>query len=83
MVMFHRMIENGAQLIVERFQVHGGVGLAVLVPVVEHFILPCHDFFGVNIAHLPLAESMAPAFVKDMLFVPQVFSLIRPFMSAT
>ena len=36
----HRMIEHGAQLVMERFQIHRGIGLAVLVPVIEHFILP-------------------------------------------
>ena len=64
------MIENGAQLIVERFQVHGGVRLAVFVPVVQHFTLPRHDLFGMNFAHFPLSEVRHQLLVEDMLFRP-------------
>ena len=64
------MVENGAQLIVERFQVDRRVGLAVLVPVVEHFALPCHDLFRANLAHFPLAEIRHQLLVEDMLFRP-------------
>ena len=50
------MVENGAQLIVERFQVDRRVVLAVLVPVADHCALPGHDLFSANLAHFPLAE---------------------------
>ena len=58
----------------ERFQIDRGIGLAVLVPVIEHFILPRYDLFGVNVAHLPLAEVGHQLLVEDMFFrAPGVF----------
>ena len=68
--MLHRMIENGAQLIVERFQIYGRVRLAVFVPVVQHFALPRHDLLGMDFAHFPLSEVRHQLFVEDMLFRP-------------
>ena len=52
----------------ERFQIYRGIGLALFVPVVKHFVLPCYDLLGVNVAHLPFAEVRHQLFVEDMLF---------------
>lgn len=41
----HRMIEYGAELVVERFQIYRGIWLAVFVMVIQHLVLPCHDLF--------------------------------------
>ena len=41
----HRMIEHGTQLVMERFQIHRGIGLAILVLIAQHFILPRYDLF--------------------------------------
>ena len=54
--------------VMERFQIHRGIGLAVLVPVIEHFILPRYDLFRVNVAHLPLAEAGHQLLVEDVFF---------------
>ncbi len=45
-VVLHRMIENGAQLIVERFQIHGGVRLPFCPGSSGHFTLPRHDLLN-------------------------------------
>ena len=43
------VIENGAELIVERFKVHGGVFLAVFIVTLNHFILPSDNILRLNI----------------------------------
>ena len=50
------MVKNSAQLIVDRFQIDRGVRFALIVLVVQHFILPGDNLLGGDIAHFQLAE---------------------------
>ena len=52
----NRVVEDGTELIVDRFQVHRRVGLTVLVFVVQHLVLPSDDLLGGDVAHLQPAE---------------------------
>ena len=45
------VIEDSAQLIVNRFQIDRGVRLALVVLVVQHLVLPSDDLLGGDIAH--------------------------------
>ena len=50
------VVEDGAELVVDRFQVHRRVGLAVLVLVVQHLVLPGDNLLGSDVTHFKLAE---------------------------
>ena len=50
------MIEDSAQLIVDSFQIDGGVRLAFLVLEVQQLVLPGDDLLGGDIAHFQPAE---------------------------
>ena len=52
----NRVVEDGTELIVDRFQVHRRVGLTVLVLVVQHLVLPGDDLLGGDVAHFELTE---------------------------
>lgn len=68
------MIKNGAELIVERFKVHGRVFLAVFVTTLDHFILPSDNISRLNIADFAFAEVRQDFCAYNMLLrVPGVF----------
>ena len=52
----HRVVEDGAELVVDRLQVHRRVGLALLILVVQHLVLPGDDLLGRDVAHFQPAE---------------------------
>ena len=61
------MVEDGTELIVDRFQVHRRVGLTVLVFVVQHLVLPSDDLLGGDVAHLQPAEVGQQLGADDMV----------------
>ncbi len=68
------VIEDGAQLIVNCFQIDRGVRLAFIALVVQHLILPGDDLLGRDIAHLQLAEVGQQLGADDVVFgSPGVF----------
>ena len=50
------MIEDGAELVMDGFEIHRRVWLTVLVLVVQNFVLPGDDLLGGDVAHLELAK---------------------------
>ena len=73
-VILHRMIENGAELIVERFQIDRRIRISVLILAVQHFVLPCDDIFGLNIIDLSLPEIRENLRAENMILgMPGVF----------
>ena len=64
----YRMVEDGAELIVDGFQVDRGIGLAVLIPVIDHFILPGDDLLSSDGVHPQLPEIRHQLCADDMLF---------------
>ena len=52
----YRMVEDGAELIVDGFKVYGRKRLSVFVFIIHQLVLPCYDLLGGDIAHLQLAE---------------------------
>ena len=52
----HRMVKNGTELVVDGFEIHRRVGLAVFVLVVQHLVLPGDDLLGGDVAHFELTE---------------------------
>ena len=57
------VVENGAKLIVNRFQIGFGQWLAVTVPHFPDFVLPAHNVLGRDLRQLPLSK-----IGKDLLF---------------
>lgn len=66
-VILDLMIEDGAELIVDGFEIYGRKGLAFLVLIVHQLVLPCDDLLGGNAAHLQLTE------IRDELGADDVF----------
>ena len=52
----NRVVEDGAELVMDRLEVHRRVGFTVLVLVIQHLVLPGDDLLGSNVAHLQPAE---------------------------
>ena len=52
----NRVLEDGAELVMDRLEVHRRVGFTVLVLVIQHLVLPGDDLLGSNVAHLQPAE---------------------------
>ena len=50
------MIEDGAKLVVQGFEIGSRIGLALLVPVGQQLVLPCDHVLGGDLANLPLAK---------------------------
>ncbi len=50
------MIEDGAELIVQRLEIRLGIGLVLLVPIRQLLILPGNHILGGDFADLPLPE---------------------------
>lgn len=68
------VIENGAELIAERFKVHGRIFLAALVVPLNHFILPSNNISRQNFTDFALAEVRQDLRADNMLFgLPSVF----------
>ncbi len=57
------VVENGAELIVNRFQVSFRQGLSVTVPHLPDLVLPAHDVLGCDLRQLPLGK-----IGQDLLF---------------
>ena len=51
LVVANGVVEYRAELIVDRFQIGGSVGIAVLVPIRHDLLLPSDDIRRLNIAH--------------------------------
>ena len=67
-------VENGAELIMDSFQINWGVWLAFIVLIVQHLILPRDDLVGGNIAHLQLTKVGYQLGSDNMIFrSPSVF----------
>ena len=61
------MIEDCAELIVQRLQINGGVGLTVFIPMIDHLVLPGYYVLGRDITHLAPAEIRQDFRPEDML----------------
>ena len=64
----HRVIEDGGELVVDRFQVHRRIGLAVLVLVVQHLVLPGDNLLSGDVAHFQPAEVGQQLGTDDVVF---------------
>ena len=64
----NRVVEDGTELIVDRFQVHRRVGLAVLVLMVQHLVLPGNDLLGGDVTHFQPAEVGQQLGADDVIF---------------
>ena len=62
------MVEDGAELVVDRFQVHRRVGLAILVLVVQHLVLPGNDLLGSDVTHFQPAKVRQQLSTDDVVF---------------
>ena len=70
----NRMVEDGAELIVDGLEVYRGVRIAFLILIVQELVLPCDDLLGGDAAHLQLAEVWQQLGANDMLLsCPGVF----------
>ena len=68
------MVEDGAELIVNRLKVHRRIGLPLFILVVQHLILPGDDLLGGDVTHLQLAEVGEQLSADNMLLCgPSVF----------
>ena len=61
------MVEDRAELGMYRLEVHRRIGLPVLVPAVQHLVLPGQDVLRLNLRNLALAE------VRQQLRADDVF----------
>ena len=61
------MVENGAELIVNRFQIGFGQRLAVAVPHFPNLVLPAHNVLGCNLRQLPLGKVRQNLLFDDAL----------------
>lgn len=71
------MIEDGAKLVVQGFEVGSRVGLALLVPVGQQLVLPCDHVLGGDLANLPLAK-VGQNFLLDDVLLGQPGVLLEP-----
>ena len=70
----NRVVEDGAELVMDRFQVHRRVGLAVLSLVVQHLVLPGDNLLGGDVAHFQPNEVGQQLGTDDVVFSgPDVF----------
>ena len=68
------MVEDGAELIVDRFEIYGRKGFSVFVLVIHKLVLPCDDLLGGDVAHLQFTEVRQQLGTDDMLLgCPCVF----------
>ena len=73
-VIFHRMVKYGAQLVVQRLKVYRGISLPVLVPGIDHLILPGDHVLRLDLADLPASEIRQDLRPENVFFgVPGVF----------
>ena len=77
------VVEDGAELIVQRLQIHRGEGFTVFVPMIDHLVLPGNDILGRDLIDLPVAEERQDFRADDILFsAPGVFLDTRSFISS-
>lgn len=69
-VMFHCVVEQAGELIVDRFEIYGGIRLPVLVAVIQHHILPGHHVACGDLAHFLFAEVGHKLCLDDVLLHP-------------
>ena len=55
-VILDSMIENGAELIVDRFQIYRRIRLAAFILIIYQLILACVDLLSCYAAHFELTE---------------------------
>ena len=68
------MVEDGAELIVDGFEIYRRVRFAFLVLIVQKLVLPCDDLLGSDITHLELPKVRQQFGADDMLLgCPGVF----------
>ena len=69
LVVTDRMVEDRAQLVMNRFQVGFGIGLAILgIPVIQQLILPKHNIFCSDFTHTFFAEVRDQLGVNNIVF---------------
>lgn len=61
------MVEDGAELIVQRLEIGLRIGLALLIPISEQLVLPCNHIFGGDLVDFPLAEVREQLRFDDIL----------------
>ena len=66
-VELYRMVEDGAELIVDRFEIYGRKRFPVFVLVIHKLVLPCDDLLGGDVAHLQFTEVRQQLGTDDML----------------
>ena len=66
-VILYGVIENGAELVVERFQINGRICFPVLVPGIDHLVLPGNHVFWLNLVDLPGPEIRQNFCPQDVL----------------
>ena len=73
-VILHGVIENGAELIVERFQINGRICFPFLVPGVDHLVLPSNHILRLDLVDLSAPEIRKNLCPQDVLLgMPRVF----------
>ena len=61
------VVENGAELIVQRLEIGLRIGLAFLISISEQLVLPCNHIFCGDLVDFPLAEIREQFCFDDIL----------------
>ena len=66
-VIAHRVIEDGAELVVDGLEIDRRIGLALLVLVVHHLVLPSDDLLSRDFTHFQFTEIGQQLGADDMI----------------